>query len=108
MTSPDTPRGAAAALFPYAELEVLATGPQALVQDLGRPGLAPVGHLQRRETGVLPEQPGAEHEGSPVGGAGTSYPHGGQPRPAEVLHQGLRAGGEHLELGVGAERRSST
>jgi biotin-dependent carboxylase-like uncharacterized protein len=28
---------------PYAELEVLATGPQALVQDLGRPGLAAVG-----------------------------------------------------------------
>lgn len=32
-----------AANSPYAELEVLATGPQALVQDLGRPGLAGVG-----------------------------------------------------------------
>lgn len=36
--SPRRRRGGA-----YAELEVLATGPQALVQDLGRPGLASVG-----------------------------------------------------------------
>jgi len=43
MSRPDTALGAAGALCPYAELEVLATGPQALVQDLGRPGLAAVG-----------------------------------------------------------------
>ena len=43
MTAPDTAPGAAAVGRPYAELEVLATGPLALVQDLGRPGLAAVG-----------------------------------------------------------------
>ena len=68
----------------------------------GEPPAGPDGEaaeedLERRERGVVPDEPGAEAVRAEVGGAGAGDADGRVPRAALVLDEDERTGGEHLE-----------